>query len=150
MKTESFETVTATDLVCMGGDTLEVSNAYALDGSKSVHAVLNQGKADVTPYVAVLKNSSIVGCTCAAIKHISFYVYNPGAEELQATVSFYDNQVQTVGTVKLLPGQWTKIDAPVPGNVSNLDLLGELDLVFESGKAVEVYIDGFTVQEDSV
>ena len=147
LKTESFETVTATDLVCMGGDTLEVSNAYALDGRQSLHAVLNQGKADVTPYVAVLKNSSIVGGTFAAIKHISFYVYNPGAETLTATVSFYDNQVHTVGTVKLLPGQWTKIDAPVPGNVSNLDLLGELDLVFESGKAVEVYIDGFTVQE---
>ena len=147
LKTESFETVTATDLVCMGGDTLEVSNAYALDGRQSLHAVLNQGKADVTPYVAVLKNSSLVGGTFAAIKHISFYVYNPGAETLTATVSFYDNQVHTVGTVKLLPGQWTKIDAPVPGNVSNLDLLGELDLVFESGKAVEVYIDGFTVQE---
>ena len=147
LKTESFETVTATDLVCMGGDELKVSDAYALDGSKSVHAVLNQGKAEVTPYVAVLKDSSIVGGTFATIKHISFYVYNPGTEELKATVSFYDNQVHTVGTVKLLPGQWTKVDAPVPGNISNLDMLGELDLVFEAGKTVEVYIDGFTVQE---
>lgn len=149
LRAESFETVTAAEkyLVCMGSDTLEISDAYALDGEKSVHAVLNQGQSDVTPYVAVLKDSAIVGGTFATIKNISFYVYNPTAEELNATVSFYDNQVHTVGTVKLLPGQWTKIDAPVPGNISNLDMLGELDLVFESGKAVEVYIDGFTVQE---
>ena len=146
LKAESFETGSVMDLVCMGGDTLEISGDYAPDGAKSVHAVLNQAQNDVTPYVAVLKDSSIVGGTFATIKNISFYVYNPGGEELQATVSFYDNQVHTVGTVKLLPGQWTKIDAPVPGNVSNLDMLGELDLVFESGKAVEVYIDGFTVQ----
>ena len=148
LKAESFETGTTADqLVCMGGDTLEISSDYALDGEKSVRAVLNQGQADVTPYVAILKDSAIVGGTFATVKNISFYVYNPGVEEISATVSFYDNQVHPVGTVKLLPGQWTKVDAPVPGNVSNLDMLGELDLVFELGKAVEVYIDGFTVQE---
>ena len=149
LRTESFETAATAEqyLACMGGDTLLISDAYALAGEKSVHAVLNQSGADVTPYVAVLKDSQIVGGTFATIKNISFYVYNPGAEELSATVSFYDNQVHTVGTVKLLPGQWTKVDAPVPGTVSNLDMLGELDLVFEAGKAVEVYIDGFTVQE---
>jgi hypothetical protein len=149
LKTESFEAAQTADpyLICMSGDTLQISDAYALDGSKSVHAVLNQGQAEVTPYVAILKESAIVGGTFATIKNISFYVYNPGAEELTATVSFYDNQVYTVGNVKLLPGQWTKVDAPVPGNVSNLNMLAELDLVFESGKAVEVYIDGFTVQE---
>ena len=149
LKAESFETATAADsyLVCMGSDILEISSAYALDGEKSVHAVLNQNQSDVTPYVAVLKDSAIVGGTFATVKNISFYVYNPGAEELNATVSFYDNQVHTVGTVTLLPGQWTKIDAPIPGSISNLNLLGELDLVFESGKAVEVYIDGVTVQE---
>lgn len=149
LRTESFETVATADqhLICMSTDKLEVSDAYALDGEKSVHAVLNQDLADVTPYVAVLRESPIVGGTFANIKNISFYVYNPGTEELKATVSFYDNQVHTVGTVKLLPGQWTKVDAPVPGTVSNLDMLGELDLVFEAGKAVEVYIDGFTVQE---
>lgn len=148
LKAESFETGTTADqLVCMGGDTLEISSDYALDGEKSVRVVLNQGQTDVTPYVAVLKGSAIVGGTFATVKNISFYVYNPGVEEISATVSFYDNQVHPVGTVKLLPGQWTKVDAPVPGNVSNLDMLGELDLVFELGKAVEVYIDGFTVQE---
>lgn len=149
LRSESFETAATADqhLICMSGDTLKISSDYALDGEKSVHAVLNQGKSDVTPYVAVLKDSAIVGGSFATVKHISFYVYNPGAEELNATVSFYDNQVYTVGNVKLLPGQWTKVDAPVPGNVSNLDMLAELDLVFESGKAVEVYIDGFTVQE---
>lgn len=148
LNTESFETATNADqLVSMGGDTLEISGDYALDGVKSVHAVLNQSQNDVTPYVAVLKDSSIVGGTFATIKNISFYVYNPGAETLTATVSFYDNQVHTVGNVKLLPGQWTKVDAPIPGSVSNLDMLGELDLVFEAGAAVEVYIDGFTVQE---
>ena len=148
LKTESFETVAAADqhLICMGGDTLQISDAYALDGEKSVHAVLNQNQSDVTPYVAVLKDSPIVGGNFASIKNISFYVYNPSAEELRATVSFYDNQVHTVGTVKLLPGQWTKVDAPVP-SVSNLNMLAELDLVFEAGKSVEVYIDGFTVQE---
>ena len=149
LKAESFENAATTDsyLICMGGDTLNISSDYALDGAKSVHAVLNQSQSEVTPYVAVLKDSAIVGGTFATIKNISFYVYNPGTEELQATVSFYDNQVHTVGSVTLLPGQWTKVDAPVPGNVSNLDMLGELDLVFESGKAVEVYLDGFTVQE---
>ena len=149
LKAESFENAGSVNsyLVCMGGDTLQISGDYALDGEKSVHAVLNQSESDVTPYVAVLKDSALVGGTFATIKNISFYVYNPGAEELKATVSFYDNQVHTVGTVKLLPGQWTKIDAPVPGSVSNLNALGELDLVFESGKTVEVYIDGFTVQE---
>lgn len=148
LKTESFETVTTADqLICMSGDTLEISADYALDGEKSVHALLNQGALDVTPYVAVLKDSSIVGGSFATVKNISFYVYNPGTEELKATVSFYDNQVYTVGTVNLLPGQWTKVDAPVPGSISNLDALGELDLVFEAGKTVEVYIDGFTVQE---
>lgn len=148
LKAESFETGTTADqLVCMSGDTLEISTDYALDGEKSVHAVLNQGEAEVTPYVAVLKESAIVGGSYAPVKNISFYVYNPGAEELKATVSFYDNQVHTVGTVKLLPGQWTKVDAPIPGNITNLDMLAELDLVFEAGKAVEVYIDGFTVQE---
>lgn len=149
LKAESFETAASADqyLVCMGGDVLEISGDYALDGEKSVHAVLNQNQNDVTPYVAVLKDSAIVGGSFATIKNISFYVYNPGAEALKATVSFYDNQVHTVGTVNLLPGQWTKIDAPVPGNISNLDMLGELDLVFESGKAVEVYVDGFTIQE---
>ena len=149
LKTESFETAGAMDqyLVCMGGDILKVSDAYARDGQKAVHAVLNQSKAEVTPYVAVMKDSSIIGGTYATIKNVSFYVYNPMAEELTVTVSFYDNQVHTVGTVKLLPGQWTKIDAPISGSISNLDMLEELDLVFESGKAVEVYIDGFTVQE---
>ena len=149
LKAESFETAASADqyLVCMGGDVLEIRGDYALDGEKSVHAVLNQNQNDVTPYVAVLKDSAIVGGSFATIKNISFYVYNPGAEALKATVSFYDNQVHTVGTVNLLPGQWTKIDAPVPGNISNLDMLGELDLVFESGKAVEVYVDGFTIQE---
>lgn len=149
LKAESFENITNADsyLVCMGGDTLNISSDYALDGTKSVQAVLNQGQNDVTPYVAIMKDSAIVGGTFATIKNISFYVYNPGTEELKATVSFYDNQVHTVGSVKLLPGQWTKVDAPIPGNVSNLDMLGELDLVFESGKAVEVYLDGFTVQE---
>ena len=149
LKTESFEEAKTADqyLVTMGGDKLEISGDYALDGGKSVHAVLNESQSNVTPYVAVLKDSPIVGGTFATIKNISFYVYNPGAETLTATVSFYDNQVHTVGTVKLLPGEWTKIDAPVPGNVSNLDMLGELDLVFEEGKTVEVYVDGFTVQE---
>ena len=149
LKTESFETVTTASqhLIAMGGDTLEISGDYALDGTKSVHALLNQNQNNVTPYVAVLKDSSIVSGTFATIKNISFYVYNPTGEELKATVSYYDNQVHTVGTVTLLPGQWTKVDAPVPGNISNLDALVELDLVFESGKAVEVYIDGFTVQE---
>ena len=148
LQTESFETATNADqLVAMGGDSLSISSDYALDGGKSVHAVLNQNEANVTPYVAVLRDSSIVGGSFATIKHISFYVYNPSNEELKATVSYYDNQVHTVGTVQLLPGQWTRIDAPVPGSVSNLSALGELDLVFEAGKAVEVYIDGFTVQE---
>ena len=149
LKTESFETAANADqyLVCMGTDTLQISDAYALDGSKSVYAVLNQSQEDVTPYVAILKGSPIVGSSFATIKNISLYMYNPSGEELNVTISFYDNQVHTVGSVKLLPGQWTKIDAPVPGNISNLEALAELDLVFEAGKAVEVYIDGVTVQE---
>ena len=149
LRSESFESTDSAGqyLVCMDGDTLEISDAYALDGAKSVHAVLNQNQDAVTAYVAVLRGSPLVGSSFASIKNISFYVYNPTEEELKATVSFYDTQVHTVGTVTLLPGQWTKVDAPVPGTISNLNALGELDLIFEEGKAVEVYIDGFTVQE---
>ena len=149
LRIESFETAASAEdyLLCMSGDTLQISEDYAVDGSRSVHALLNQGQAEVTPYVALLKETSIVGGTFSTVKSVSFYVYNPMDEDLNATVSFYDSQVHTVGAVKLTAGQWTKIEAPVLGSISNLDAIAELDLVFESGKAVEVYIDGFTIQE---
>ena len=150
LRTESFESASsaAEYLTCMDGDTIELSSDMAAHGTRSIHALLNQNREDVTPYLAVLKGSPIAGASFATVKSISFHVYNPSSEEINVTASFFDNQIHTVNSVKLLPGQWTKVEAAVPGNVSNPEALLELDLVFDAGKAVEVYVDGFTVQED--
>ena len=151
---ESFENLTdlSGHLTSYAADYLaEVSDDFAHDGDKSAKLTLNSSaNTDAVPYFAIPIDSELIGGSWKGLDTLKAYVYNPGSEALNLTVSYYTDQDTTMDVFELLPGAWTLVQVSFPSSeeLADVDDIQEIDFNFDRGKAVTVYFDSVaTVKE---
>lgn len=137
-------------LSCFGKNQAQLSGDYALDGSKAAKITMNPDAEDALPFFALTKDSQLIGGSWKGIKTVKLYLYNPAEETVNMSVSYYTNQDVSMNTFELLPGQWTLIELTMPNQteLSDIDMIEEIDFNFDRGTAVTVYADSLvTVKE---
>lgn len=130
------------------GYKVELSKDQVYAGKNAVKVTLNDSQTDIIPYIAVAKDSELIGGSWKGIKNIRLAVYNPSKEAVTVNASYFSSAVLTVGDYELAPERWTILEIPMLNTISNVDSIQELDLIFEQGTAVEVYIDSFCIEEE--
>lgn len=150
---QSFEDSVSVDswIGCYGKNSAEVSAEYASDGNHSAKLLLNPDADDVLPYFAISRDSELIGGSWEGIRTIKLSVYNPGAESLKMSVTYYMGTDVNMDSFELLPGQWTMVELTIPNAADvggDLNAIEEIDFNFEKGTAVTVYVDSLvTVKE---
>ncbi len=135
---------------CFGKNQAQLSKDQVRDGSTSVQLSLNPNKEDALPFFALTKDSQLIGGSWKGIKTVKLYLYNPAEETVTMSVSYYTNQDVSMDSFELLPGQWTPVELTMPteAEISDIDLIEEIDFNFDRGTAVTVYADSMvTVKE---
>lgn len=128
------------------GYVAELSDAVAVEGIQAVHVKMNDAKETITPYIALMSDSKLIGGSWKGVKEITLHIYNPAEEEVTVNASFYDMQVRNAGKFVLAPGEWTEVVIPMLSDITDVEHIQELDLTFTEGSAVEIYIDGFSIE----
>ncbi len=149
---QDFEAVSDASewLSCFGKNQVELSDEYAYDGTASAKVIMNPNAEDVLPFFALSKESQLIGGSWKGIKTVKLNMYNPAEETVNLSVSYYTNQDVSMNTFELLPGQWTLIELALPNEteISDIDLIEEIDFNFDRGTAATVYVDSIaTVKE---
>lgn len=130
------------------GYKVELAQDKVYAGENAVRVTLNESQADIMPYLAIAKDSELIGGSWKGIKNIRLAVYNPAKETVLVNASYFSTAVLVAGEYELAPESWTILDIPMLNSISNVDSIQELDLIFEQGSAVEVYIDSFCIEEE--
>ncbi len=149
---QDFEAVSDVSgwLSCFGKNQAQISEDYVTDGSRSVKLTLNPNGEDALPFFALTRDSQLIGGSWKGIKTVKLYLYNPSEETVNMSVSYYTNQDVSMDSFELLPGQWTLIELAMPSEteLSDIDVIEEIDFNFDRGTAVTVYADSLiTVKE---
>ena len=150
---QSFEDAVNVDswISCFGKNSVELSADFASDGSSAAKLILNPNAEDALPYFAITRDSELIGGSWAGIQNIKLSLYNPGAEPVQMSVTYYTGKDVNMASFELAAGVWTTVELTMPSAVNvggNIDVIEEIDFNFDRGTAVTVYADSLvTVKE---
>lgn len=122
---------------------------FVKEGTKSLHISLNKDGVDTLPYFAILKDSELLGGKLTGVETFKFYTYNAGKKDITMNVTYYTTGEVTISDVKLVAGEWTLVEIPVPKDLDDVESITEFDFNFAQGESVELYMDGFaTIVEE--
>lgn len=117
--------------------------SYVKDGTASLHMTLNKEKDEVIPYFGIDKDSALIGGSWKDIVSMKFYVYNPMDKDVNMEATYFTTSEISLDTYLLKAGEWTMVEVQMPTNLENLDSIQEFDFNFDTGSAVELYMDNF-------
>ncbi len=150
---QDFEACSAVSdwVSCTGVNQVQISGDYAADGTQAVKITMNPNEEDALPFFALRKDSQLIGGSWKGIKTVKLNLYNPSEETVSLSVTYYTNQDVSMDSFELLPGQWTLIELALPdaAQLSDIDMIEEIDFNFQRGTSVTVYADSLVVVKEA-